>query len=156
MAITYEEYRDARQQEFNALPIFFAFSNDQFREGMEKLGLTENDTDKIYKLGYGGFYRKSDAPLIRAYADGDRLDDLMQNYDFAKDAIYYEMCNHEYAINWQADFDVMSCFGNIEYTDSSDELEQYFDQLKWSNDQRRAYLDARREYYKAAEEHEWF
>jgi hypothetical protein len=30
-------------------------------------------------------------------------------------AFLYEMNNHEYAINWQADWDVCSCFGECEY-----------------------------------------
>lgn len=156
MAITYEEYRTARQEGFNALPIMFAFNMEQFAEGMEKLGLTVDDKDKVCSIGAGGFMRKDDLPLLRAWSGEDKLDDLMKDYDFCKSAVYSEMCNHEYGINWQADFDVMSCFGHIEYTDASDDLIQYFDQLNWSDDQRKAYIDARREYYKAAEEHEWF
>lgn len=33
--------------------------DDQFREGMEKIGLTENDTDKIVSTGAGGYVLKS-------------------------------------------------------------------------------------------------
>lgn len=156
MAITYKEYREARQQEFNDLPIMFAFNMEQFAEGMEKLGLTVDDQDKVCSIGAGGFMRKDDLPLLRAWSGEDKLDDLMADYEFAKDAIYYEMCNHEYAINWQADWDVMSCFGNVKYTDDADDLRQYQDSLQWSETQRRAYADARREYFKAAEENEWF
>ena len=151
--MNYEEYKKERQDEFNKLPIFFAFGNDQFREAMEERGLTENDTDKIYSLGYGGYYLRSDADIIRGYFNKpDKLPELMQDYDFCKSAVLYEMGNHEYCINWQADYDVMSCFGDIKYTDSSDELKQYFDTLNWSDMQRKAYLDARMEYYKKAEE----
>ena len=154
--MTYQEYTKQRQDEFNALPIFWAFSNEQFKKGMESLGLTVDDTDKIYKMQGGGFYRKSDSPLIKAWIDNDKLDELMADYEFAKDAIYYEMCNHEYGINWQADWDVMSCFGCVKYTDAPDDLNQYWDALQWSNVQRKAYLDARREYFRQAEENDWF
>lgn len=154
--MTYQEYTTQRQQEFNKLPIFFAFSNDQFREGMEKLGLTENDTDKIYKLGMGGFYRKADAHLVRAWVEADRIDELMKDYEFCKSAVYYEMCNHEYSINWQADFDVMSCFAKIDYYDGLDELQNYWEQAGWNEEQCKAYLAARREYYRQAEENDWF
>lgn len=155
--LTYKEYRDARQEEFNSLPIFFAFSRDQFRECMEERGLTENDTDKIYSLGSGGYYLRTDADVIREYFNKpDELSDLMKDYDFAKSAIYHEMCNHEYGINWQGDWDVMSCFGNVEYVDAADDLRQYWDALGWDDTQRRAYLDARRDYNKAAMENDWF
>ena len=46
--MTYEEYKTKRQKEFNELPIFYAFSDKQFIEQMEKRGLTIADTVKIY------------------------------------------------------------------------------------------------------------
>ena len=42
---------------------------------------------------------------------------------------------------------MLSCFGSVEYHDENG-LTGYFDQLHFSDTQRRAYLDARREYYK--------
>lgn len=147
--MTYEEYRNERQKEYDALPIFYAFSDWQFEEAMEKLGLTVNDTDKLYKLGKtGAFYLKKDAPIIEAFFKGrDKLPDLMKDYDFCFGACLYEMNNHEYCINWQGNYDVLSCFGNIEYTEDADELKQYFDQLGWSDTQRRAFLAARKKHY---------
>lgn len=154
---TYAQYTKKRQDDFNALPIVFAYTDDQFKDGMEKLGLKPKDTDKVYRLGNsGGFYKKSDSELIRAWIEADTLDDLMKNYAFCKDAVMYEMSNHEYCINWQGDYDVMSCFGNVHYVDALDELEQYFNELGWSETQRSAYRDARREYNKLAEENDWF
>lgn len=156
--MTYKEYKNARQEEFNNLPIFYAFSDRQFAEQMEKRGLTVSDTDKIYKLGNsGGFYLKSDADVITQFFNKpDKLSELMKNYDFAVDAIYYEMADHEYHINWQADYDVCSCFGKIKYTEEVDELDQYFNQLGWEEVTRRAYYDARRKFYKDADEKGWY
>ena len=72
--MTYQEYQAKRQEECNALPLFFAFSNEQFKKHMEERGLTENDTDKIYRLGdTGGFYLRSDAALIKEYFQNDKL-----------------------------------------------------------------------------------
>ena len=56
----YEEQRFRHQNEFNAFPIMYAFSNEQFDKGMIKLGLNPDDTDKIYSIGEGGYIRKSD------------------------------------------------------------------------------------------------
>ena len=76
-----------------------------------------------------------------------RAAEMMQDYAYIKSGFLYEMYNHEYGINWQGDWDVLSCFGSVEYHDN-DGLTGYFDQLHFSDTQRRAYLDARREYYK--------
>lgn len=154
--MTYQEYRKKEQKEFNSLPIFFAFSNKQFEEAMKERGLTIDDTDKVYKFGNtGGFYLKSDAQIIRDYMEKeDELPTLMKDYNFAVSAFEYEMENHEYAINWQADWDVCECFVKCEYGDSKD----YKDYLKEANRPEwiPAYTEARKIYFKRAEENEWF
>ena len=81
--MTYQEYKKARQDEFNNLPIFFAFSNEQFKRAMEERGLTENDVDKVYRFGgTGGFYLKKDADIIRNFMNKpDKLNEYMKNPD---------------------------------------------------------------------------
>jgi hypothetical protein len=39
----YKTLKSRHQAEFNAFPMVFAFSNEQFKTAMAKLGLTEND-----------------------------------------------------------------------------------------------------------------
>ena len=155
--MNYKEYKDAKQEEFNSLPIFYAFSDRQLEEKMKERGLTLTDTDKIYRLGdCGGFYLKSDAEIIRKYfTKHDDLSDLLKDYDFAFDAFYYEMGNHEYHINWQADYDVCSCFGHVDFDESYD-IVNYFNQLDWNKTTRSAYMDARRKFYKDADEKGWY
>lgn len=61
----YRKLRDRQQQEFNALPLGFAFNQKQFAEMMQGWGLDpEKDQDKIYSIGYGGFVQKKDADLL--------------------------------------------------------------------------------------------
>lgn len=76
------------------------------------------------------------------------------DFDVLKSAFIYEMYNHEYEINWQADFDVLSVWGIITYHDGdlAEELQSYFDQLKFNDTQRRAYLAARKEYLRLVNE----
>ena len=114
--MTYKEYKEARQKEANELPLKYAFSNEQFKEMMESWGLTVNDTDKIYRLSFGGgFYLKKDAEIIRAYfSKPSEIKKYMRDKEFALEAFEYEMDNHEYAINWQGDWDVCSCFSTRE------------------------------------------
>lgn len=155
--LTYQEYKTVRQKEFDDLPVFFAFSDEQFKEQMEKRGLTANDTDKIYRLGNtGGFYLRSDAPKIRAwFASDDPLEKLMKDPAFAESAFYYEMCNHEYGINTQGSWDVCSCFGHCEYGYDKGGKE-YLEEMGFPPETIDAYYAARRRYFKDAKEKEWF
>lgn len=73
------------------------------------------------------------------------------NFDYWKSAFKYEMANHEYAINWQADYDTLGAFGNIQYHGHDDnEVDQYFDELNFTETQRKAYWATRREYMREA------
>jgi len=154
--MNYEEWKDQRQSEFNALPLFFAFSDWQFKAEMEKRGLTENDTDKVYSIGTCGFYLRSDADKIRAWAEKpDDLPELMKDHDFAVSAFYYEMCNHEYGINMQGDWDVCQCFGDCEYKDSK-EGGDYLKELGYGDEVCACYKEAKKKYWEDAIEHEWF
>ena len=56
----YDEVKNRHQKRVNDFPLGFAFSNEQFKNMMEKWGLTENDTDKIVSIDGGGFLRKTD------------------------------------------------------------------------------------------------
>ena len=100
----YAEMRKRQQQEANALPIGFAFSEKQFDEMMKGWGLDpDNDIDKIYKMGgMGGFYQRKDARLIQdtfkrhekelqAAIDGDETGE-----GFIYEMFLYELDNHEY------------------------------------------------------------
>ena len=98
----YMELKQRQQAEFNAFPMQFAFSEQQFAEGMAALGLAPSDTDKIYKTPGGGFYRKE---------DGQRLKDMTDRFDqelaeaiaadktgegFIYEMFLYELDSHEY------------------------------------------------------------
>ena len=78
----------------------------------------------------------------------------VDNFEYQKDAFLREMFNHEYGINWQADYDVLSAFGNIEWRRGEVTLTEYFDMLDFTDTQRSAYLAARGEYYRQINERE--
>ena len=146
--MTYEEYKNQRQSEFNALPIFFAFNMEQFAREMEKRGLTVDDTDKVYRFGNGGFYLRSDAPIIREFMNKpDHIRELMNDPEFAESAFYYEMGNHEYHINtYQGDWDVCSCFGSCDYGEEKD-YRDYLKEMGYSPEVISAFRTARDHLY---------
>jgi hypothetical protein len=100
----YSELKSKHEKEFNEFPMFFAFSNEQFEEGMVKFGLTKFDINQIYKFGdTGGYYLRT---------DGERLHEMLTRHDkemqdavdadvtgegFIFDMFNYELSNHEYS-----------------------------------------------------------
>lgn len=99
----YAELRQRQQEEFNALPLGFAFGQKQFNEMMRNWDLDpEEDTDKIYSIGYGGYVRKKDADLL--HTTRNRHDTEMAaaiaedktGEGFIYEMFLYELDNHEY------------------------------------------------------------
>lgn len=72
------------------------------------------------------------------------------SFDYWRDAFLREMYNHEYGINYQANYDTLSAFGGVRWHGESDSAEDYFDDLKFNDTQRRAFYAARSQYYKEA------
>ena len=104
---SYYELKQKQQKEFNDFPIAFAFSEEQFNEGMRKLGLKPTDTDKVYKIGFNGFIRKTDSA---AFAEMTKRHGLEMEQAIAGDEtgdgfIYdmfrYELDNHEFGYTWE-------------------------------------------------------
>ena len=99
----YTELRTRQQEEVNALPLGFAFSNSQFDEMMRGWGLDpEKDTDKIVSIGAGGFIQKKDRSLMHeTFARHEReLKEAIASdatgEGFIFDMFLYELDNHEY------------------------------------------------------------
>lgn len=99
----YNTLREKQQKEVNEFPMFFAFSEKQFEEGMKSLGLEPGDVKKIYKLGNtGGFFRKSDSEALHAMFDrhNKEMEDSIAADEtgegFIFDMFNYELANHEY------------------------------------------------------------
>ena len=101
----YKTMKDQHQQEVNNFPIFFAFSNAQFEEGMNKLGLNSSDTDKIISLGGGSYLLKTDKPTFKAMFDRHQkeMKEAMKDDQFLYDMFDYELGNHEYCITWDVE-----------------------------------------------------
>lgn len=120
MKNAYAKLKAKQQERVNALPIKFAFSNQQFEKAMQELGLTVDDTDKIYKLGgTGGFYRREDSALIfGTFEQNEREMQVAIAADpdgsgFVKDMFLYELDNHEYSYTGDLE-DTLNALGYTE------------------------------------------
>ena len=150
----YDEYRAKGNYLHNSygmredhISIFGSFIDDKDAEAARKKQVADMILNPV-AFAYYPADKKAfvDHHVALHQALEQRAAELEQSYDYMKSAFLYEMYNHEYGINWQGDWDVLSCFGTVEYRDD-DGLTGYFDQLGFNDTQRRAYMDARRQYY---------
>ena len=98
--MNYQQFLKISAERINGLPMFFAFSDAQFAEGMEKVGLAADDFKAIYKLGGGGFMKKTDSHLLEAVLEANERDRkaIIADDKELLAAIVYELGNHEYCI----------------------------------------------------------
>ena len=102
----YLKLKEKHQKEVNDFPFGFAFSNEQFKEMMKNFGLKENDTDKIYSIGAGGYIRKTDSEAMHNMFKRHReeIENEIKNDKDGTGFIYemfrYELSNHEYCITY--------------------------------------------------------
>jgi hypothetical protein len=109
-----------QEDEIRVFPMFFAFNDEQFAEGMEQLGLAADDYGSVTPLGSSGcFCRRSDAPALYEMFDrhekeladaiaGDKTGD-----GFIYDMFMYELSNHEYSYTGELD-DTLDALGLTE------------------------------------------
>lgn len=140
MKETYKQMKERHQKEVNALPIMFAFSDEQFKEGMRKLGLEPTDYDKIYSLGAGGYYRREDSDMIHDCfkRHNQEMKEAMQDEEFATGAFRYELANHEYCITMDSSDAIHAVGLSMEEVQNSEMLS-------------RALANAEREYLSACD-----
>lgn len=109
-----QEYLDLQkkhQKELEDFPIAYAFSDEQLQEALKKLGATKEECVTVF--GHGDIVKRTDAKafvdMLKRHTE-EVKQKLRDDVEFAEAAFLYEMDNHEYAINWSADEDVLACF----------------------------------------------
>ncbi len=110
----YLEFKKEVEQKINDFPQFWAFSKEQFNEGLKELNVSENE---ILSTGSGGFIRKSDREkYIQMWEEiNSKEDELLKDDEFLYLAFRYELGNHEYSYTY--DFtQTLDCF-NLKYED---------------------------------------
>lgn len=100
---TYQQAKSRHQSELNEFEgIFFAFSDKQFAEGMAKVGLAPDQTDKLYRLPGGGFILKSRNDAFKAMflRHESESREARKSEKFLLESLVYELGNHEYCITY--------------------------------------------------------
>ena len=91
----YKQYNKWAQEQYNALPIYYAFGQKQFDEMLKEHfnGITlEQAKTELLANGYGGYYRRSDAERINnTIADVHDTRERLIKEDATGDGFIYEM-----------------------------------------------------------------
>ena len=97
----YFELKQKQQHEVDEFPMMFAFNNAQFKEGMERLGVTDAKKE-LFSIGGGGFIRKTDSDALEKLftRHAEEMEKAMSDKQFMIDAIEYELSNHEFCITY--------------------------------------------------------
>lgn len=108
-----QEYLDLQkrqQQELTDFPIAYAFNKEQLERALEKLGATIDEC--VTYMDCGDVMKRTDVPAFKAMMKRhtEEIHEALKDEEFAEAAFLYEMDNHEYAINWDGDADVLACF----------------------------------------------
>jgi len=99
----YLTLKNRQSKEVDNFPIFWAFSNKQFEEGMKSFNLAIEGTDQICRVPGGGFCRKTRAKELGKLflrheieiSEARAADKTGEGYIF--DMFDYELSNHEYS-----------------------------------------------------------
>lgn len=138
-----QEYLDLKkrhEKEFEEFPIAYAFNDKQLDEALAKLNATKEEVVTVF--GHGDIVKRENVKTLIALLERHEQElhqRLKDDVEFAEAAFEYEMDNHEYAINWSADEDVLAAF-NITF----EKINQWGLQM--------AYRSAREKHTKRAEE----
>lgn len=129
------------------ISLWFVGSDDE-REKRRK----QTETMFYSDIAFAWFYDRAFVEHLRELYDGmiKARAASVDDFEFQVGAFLYELYNHEYSINWQGDYDVFSCFGNVPYKEGAS-AGWYMDKLKFTETQKRAFYEARRKYYKECE-----
>ena len=107
----YLDFKKQQEKEFAEFPTAYAFNDEQLEEALEKLGATKEECVTVF--GHGDIVKRTDAKALVKMLERHTKElkqKLKDDPEFAYAAFLYEMDNHEYAINWTADEDVLACF----------------------------------------------
>lgn len=120
-------------------------------------GAAPDTSGMIFSPVFMAYYNDADfvelgAELLRTLNNAER--NREESFDYWKSAFLYEMFNHEYGINWQADYDVCSCYANCNNVKDYTDTEELFTVCGFNDTQKAAYMAARREYFKKQSEQE--
>ena len=130
MKNVYLELKGQHEKRINEFPMAFAFSNEQFKEVKEKLGVIDNS--ELLSTSAGGFIRKSDSEAYTALFQEINKEDqeALKDDEYLYQGFLYELGNHEFCITYDPE-STLDCFGlTVEDVQSDERLLTIFKKAK--------------------------
>lgn len=99
---TFKERQKKKVDDFIAANCFFAFTEEDFKAGAKKLNASPEN--KLISIGAGGFILAKKKSEMKELLEEMRLEkrEYLKNDEQLKDAIFYELGNHEYNYTYDA------------------------------------------------------
>lgn len=121
--VKYEKFKKMQEALVSEFPQFFAFSEEQFEEGLKKLNVKRED---VLSTRFGGFIRRSDKEAYKLLwlTIGKQEDEFLKDKKNFVEALVYELGNHEHAYSHDAT-DTLNCF-NLEWETMTEEQKEMF------------------------------
>lgn len=139
-----DDYNERQAKEYYLLNTYSYRREKQSIYGDEHEWFKNERDTAVFSWVGCGYYHAYDKDFVDHMNELHKLfkqaNDPLRDYEHAYKAFLYEMYNHEYAISWQGDWDVIRCFANVDGNDASDMLPK----TGWSDEIKRAYMDASR------------
>lgn len=126
----YSKLKAKHERQVNDFPMGFAFSDKQFTEAKEKLGVINNN--ELLGLSNGGFIKKTDnnAYTILLLEMNKEIDEAMKDDEYLYQGFLYELANHEYGITYAPE-STLDCFSlTIDEVNADDRLLRIFKEAR--------------------------
>ena len=125
-AKTLKRYLELKDEQSNVdmkqFDVFFAFSNEQFAEGLKSIRpLAEGE--KLVRVGAGGFGTKDGAKRLFEFYDG--IDAKIKAECDPQEVYVYEYNNHECCISWDGDLEAIRLVISIFGEDAARKINRY-------------------------------
>ena len=129
---------EEKMKSFNDV-LFWAFSNKQFEEGIEKVKASPEN--KVVSIGAGGYILKTKVKeYFKMFEDYDeKMKELRKNKEFMIDAFLEELSNHEYIVTYSIE-------------DTLNALDITYEELESSQILKEALTIAKKQYLEKMEE----
>lgn len=154
--LTVESYDDYKRKQYfvmNLYPLQYDNISLWFCGSDEEREKLKKQIEKMFysEIAFAYFYEPEIVSEISGLWSGlqEARKKHENDFEYMKSAFLYEMFNHEYGINWQADYDVISCFANVNSVKDYENINSLFEAAKFSETQKSAYMAARRDYFKS-------
>lgn len=125
----YKEFKKYRGEKISSFPKMFALTKKQFEEGLQRLGVTE---EEITSIGMCGFILKKDEKKFNALINDLELklkSFIEKDDEFVVQMFEYEMGNFEYYISGDDEEVLLACGLSLESL-KDDRLSRLYEDAK--------------------------